>query len=329
MTKVLVIRFSSIGDAVLTTPVIRCIKNQLDQAEVHVLTKTSFSSLFSSNPNVDKVFGLKDDEKELVSELKKENYDYIIDLHKNIRTLYFKQKLRRKAFSFSKLNVQKWLAVNIKNWPLPDIHIVDRYFDAVQSIGVKNDQKGLDFFIPKKDRIDLSSYFDSSTVLAVVIGAKFATKSLPTDKLISILQRVHAPSIALLGGEEEKAKGDEIKEALKAKKTHNFCGELHLNQSASVVEQADVLLTHDTGLMHIASAFNIPIVSVWGNTIPEFGMYPYRPNDQTSFSIHEVKELACRPCSKIGYQKCPKKHFKCMENQDVDGIIDQIDRFLS
>lgn len=327
MTKILVIRFSSIGDIVLTTPVIRCLKSQNDSVELHVLTKSQYSLLFESNPNVDTIHKWGEENKEVIKKLKSEQFDYVIDLHNNIRTKKLKSILKSKAYSFPKLNVQKWLYVNFKWNKLPDVHIVDRYFETVKSLGIKNDQQGLDYFIPEIDEVDLSGQFDTTDIVSVAIGAQFATKKLPVQKLVEILSSIKK-QVILLGGKEDFGTAEEI---IKLSKTniYNACGALNLNQSASVVKQSKVLLTHDTGLMHIAAAFETPIVSVWGNTVPEFGMYPYIPQNNGLYSIHEVEDLPCRPCSKIGFQKCPKKHFNCMNNQDVTEIVKSIEEYMS
>jgi len=326
MTKILVIRFSSIGDIVLTTPVIRCLKSQMENIKLHVLTKSQYSVLFESNPNVDQTHKWGKDNKEVINTLKSEEFDYVIDLHNNIRTKKIKTILKSKAYSFPKLNVQKWLYVNFKWNRMPDVHIVDRYFKAVKELGVKNDLQGLDYFIPNKDEVDLPVEFGSTEIVSVAIGAQFATKRLPVSKMVEILSSLKIP-IVLLGGKEDYAIAEEIIQ-LSDSKLHNACGKFNLNQSASVVRQSKVLLTHDTGLMHIAAAYNTPIVSVWGNTVPEFGMYPYKPQNPELYSIHEVEGLPCRPCSKIGFQKCPKNHFKCMNQQDVEEIVNSIEKNL-
>ena len=98
----------------------------------------------------------------------------------------------------------------------------------------------------------------------------------------------------------------------------NCCGLYNINQSASLIRQANVVISHDTGLMHIASAFKKKIISVWGNTIPHFGMSPYQPHPDSA--IFEVSGLKCRPCSKLGFRKCPKKHFRCMNDQNTGEI---------
>ncbi|PHR43935.1 MAG: glycosyl transferase [Fluviicola sp.] len=327
MTKILVIRFSSIGDIVLTTPVIRCLKSQIENVELHILTKQQYSLLFESNPNVDKIHKWGKENKEVIKALKTERFDYIIDLHNNIRTKKIKSILKSKSYSFPKLNVQKWLYVNFKWNNMPDIHIVDRYFEAVKPLSIENDQQGLDFFLPKKDEVDLSGQFGTTDIVSVAIGAQFATKKLPVSKMVEVLSTIET-QVVLLGGKEDH---DDAEEIIKSSNSNiiNACGALNLNQSASVVKQSKVLLTHDTGLMHIAAAFKTPIVSVWGNTVPEFGMYPYVPQNDDLYSIHEVEGLACRPCSKIGFQKCPKKHFNCMNQQNVEEIVKSIESHLS
>ncbi len=327
--KILIIRFSSIGDIVLTTPVIRCLSLQVN-AEIHYLTKKNFQSILSSNPYVNKVWTIEKEVTEVQTKLKKENFDYIIDLHKNLRTLRLKTYLQKKSIAFNKLNIEKWLMVNFKINRLPNIHIVDRYLETVKSLDVQNDGKGLDYFIPKKDEVQLLELLkkeqsdfiiNNQKVSAFVIGAAHATKRLPIEKISSICNKITKEKnhiIILLGGPNDIDRSIEILNNINGK-VINLCGKLNLNQSASIIEQVDEVITHDTGLMHIAAAFQKKIISVWGNTIPEFGMYPYVTKEQ--FKIIEVTNLSCRPCSKIGHQKCPKGHFKCMKLIDENDFL--------
>ena len=141
----------------LTTPVVRCIKEQIKNVEVHYITKKQFSSIPESNPYIDKIYSIEKNVKEVSSLLKKEKYDFIIDLHHNLRSVQVKSILGKKSRSFSKLNIEKWLMVNLRINKLPNLHIVDRYFETVKSLGVVNDGKGLDFFIPQKDEVNLNS----------------------------------------------------------------------------------------------------------------------------------------------------------------------------
>ena len=320
--KILVIRFSSIGDIVLTTPVLRCLKNQLDgDVEIHYLTKKQFATILENNPNVTKVYTIEKSTNEVIENLKIESYDYIVDLHKNLRSSRIKKGLKALSFSFEKLNYQKWLLTNFKINKLPKIHIVQRYLNTVKGLGIENDNKGLEYYIPEKDEVNIVELptTHQNGYIAFAIGAQHATKRLPQHKIIEICKKINQP-IVLLGGKEDVTNATEITTAC-GNIIFNACGKFNLNQSASLVQQAKSIITHDTGLMHIAAALNVKTISVWGNTVPDFGMYPYFPENSKQFKIVENKNLSCRPCSKIGHDKCPKKHFKCMEDIDEEEIV--------
>lgn len=330
--KVLILRFSSIGDIVLTTPVIRTVKTQLDHVQLHYATKAQYRELFVANPYIDKMHYLEESLSDLLRELKKEKFDYVIDLHHNLRTFQIKRALGVPSQSFDKLNIEKWLKVNLKIDKLPNIHIVDRYMKTVEPLGVKMDALGLDYFIPEKDIVPLDwlpdGFRDEFVVYA--IGAQHNTKKLPPKRMIELCERINKP-IVLLGGVEDVVTGKTVADFFSRegesastgegllkmnKKTmvYNGCGKFNINQSASLVKQARYVFSHDTGIMHIAAAFKKEIYSIWGNTIPSFGMYPYR----TRFTVLENNHVGCRPCSKIGHSKCPKGHFKCMNEMIFD-----------
>ncbi len=323
--KILVIRFSSIGDIVLTTPVLRCLKNQLEgEIEIHYLTKKQYKGIVENNPNVSKVYSIDKSTDEVIHELKNELYDYVVDLHKNLRSKRAVRRLKCLTFSFHKLNYQKWLMTTFKIDKLPRIHIVERYLAAVKALGIENDNLGLEFYIPEKDKVAISSLpiTHQNGYVAFAIGAQHATKRLPNQKIIEICKQLNLPVI-LLGGKEDESTGNLIQQEV-GEKVYNACGKYNLNQSSSLVEQSKVLITHDTGLMHIGAALGKKIISVWGNTIPEFGMYPYYPQNPEKYIIVENKNLKCRPCSKIGYDKCPKGHFKCMEELSTMEIVKDV-----
>ena len=343
--KILIIRFSSIGDIVLTTPVIRCIKQQIPDADIHYLTKPAYHSVLASNPYLTAIHLLQNNWQQTVNDLKKERFDYIIDLHNNLRSLRIKKALKGvKSHSFPKLNAQKWLLTAFKINVLPKVHIVNRYLDAARPLGVVNDGNGLDYYIANVDEVsyDRLPLSHCAGYIAVVIGATYNTKKLPLHKLKELCGLISYPMI-LLGGKEDEKKGDDIA-AVNDIRIFNACGKFSLNESADLVRKARLVVTHDTGLMHIAAAFQKPIISVWGNTVPAFGMTPYYGQqnkwNEASFAspgshtkpqsvIAEVKKLYCRPCSKIGYNKCPLGHFKCMEKQDILSINRSVISLLS
>ncbi len=327
--KILIIRFSSIGDIVLTSPIIRCLKRQLPPgSQIHFLTKPAYLSLLNQNPYLDKLLLLKPKLSDTLSEIKEEKYDRIIDLHNNLRTLVIKLRSGVPAFSFDKLNFKKYLLTNFKINRLPKMHIVDRYFETVASLGIVNDDDGLDYFNPASAAEILKDFEvpEDDEFITMAIGGQHATKRMPATKLLEIIAASHY-KIAVIGGKEdiETAK---LLETWHPEKIINLAGKLSLHQSAGLIALGKILVTHDTGMMHIAAALKKPIIAIWGNTIPEFGMYAYYGKQLVFNKNFEVQGLDCRPCSKLGFNKCPKRHFKCMNMQDTEQIAETINLFM-
>lgn len=318
--KLLVLRFSSIGDIVLTSPVLRCVKEQLKDAEVHFATKAAFADLVRFNPHVSQVHELGDDLAGLIARLRAERFDAIIDLHHNLRTARIKRALGLPATSFPKLNIEKWLLVNLRIDRMPRIHIVERYMSTLAHLGVTNDGRGLELFIPPDREVPLAALPapHQSGYTALAIGAAHATKRLPPHRLIELARLIEGP-IVLIGGREDQAVARAICDAVGGR-VFDATGRFDLLGSASLIRQACSVIVHDSGAMHIACAFQRPVVSVWGSTVPLFGMGPYQPQQPAQARISEVAGLSCRPCSKIGFDRCPKGHFRCMEQQDLRRI---------
>lgn len=326
MVKFLIIRFSSIGDIVLTTPVIRGLKQQVAKAEVHYLTKPQFAGILEHNPHIDKLLTLKENIKDTIEEIKAEEYNYIIDLHHNLRTSIIKRKTGIMSFSFDKLNFKKWLLVNLKIDRMPHVHIVERYLDTVKLFDVNDDGQGLDYYMPETEVIvpeQMHAAFANKYLVAVV-GANHFTKQIPPEKMINILNQTGIP-VCLVGGKDVLEQATIIEKNLKVPFL-NTVGKISLHQSASLIQQAAGVITPDTGMMHIAAAFKKPVFSLWGNTVPELGMFPYRADEKSK--QFEVKGLRCRPCSKIGYEKCPKGHFKCMNQIDYQEVVNSLTSLL-
>ncbi len=315
--KILILRFSSIGDIVLTTPVVRCLKQAFTGAEIHYCTKRKYEELIAHNPYIDKCHYLDDSLSALVSELRSEQYDFVIDLHSSLRTRLIKYRLGKRAFTVDKINLRKWLYVRFKANVMPPVHIVDRYMNTISWMGIPNDGKGLDHFIGDDDYVFISQLppAHQSGYVAYAMGGQHATKRLPVAKMIDLCQKIGQP-VVLLGDEHDRETGEIIRTALGDTLIYNACGLLTINQSASLVRQAQVVVSHDTGLMHIAAAYKKPIVSIWGSTTPELGMYPYK----TRHIVVENTTLGCRPCSKIGHDACPLGHFNCMNDVSFKAI---------
>jgi len=315
--KVLVIRFSSMGDIIYTTPVVRCLKEQLPNAEVHFLTKPAFRYIYDNNPFVDKLLLLQPKLGNTIKEIKAENYDYIVDLHTNLRTSIIKLRTGIKSFTYDKQRLRKWLSLKFNLKLVPPVHLVDRYLKCVAPLGIVNDGKPINYYIKKEYSLhELLPDTHQQGFIAFVIGATHNTKRMPNPKVIEICRQLNLP-IVLLGGNDVKDNGDEIALAVGAQ-VYNACGVTTLDESVFITSKAKRLIGFDTGLTHIAEAFNIPIASVWGSTVPELlGVQPYKVDDALVVGV----ELPCRPCSKFGQAKCPLGHFKCMYNIPNDTLI--------
>lgn len=300
----------------------RCLKNHFGTtAEIDFVTKSAYKEVVDSNPYLNNVYTFEKNLDEILPALKARNYDQVIDLHKNIRSDSLKRKLGVPSTTFPKLNKEKWVLVNFKRNLLPQRHVVDRYFDAVKKLGVTNDGKGLDYFIPAAEDSwpQIIPLTFQGEYIAIAIGAAHFTKRCPPEIIRGLCKGINT-GVILLGGPEDHSSGEEIAAGIEGR-VFNACGKLSIHGSAGIIKGASKVVSNDTGMMHIAAAFSKDIISLWGNTVPDFGMYPYLPVGAGSSVIIENKNLSCRPCSKIGYAACPKGHFKCMKELDTDLLL--------
>ncbi len=320
--KILVIRFSSMGDIIYTTPVVRCIKKQVPDAEVHFLTKPAFKYIYDNNPYVDKLLLLKPSLTDTINEIKAENYDYIVDLHNNLRTAIIKLRTGIKSSTYKKEPVKKWLSLKFKLKLVAPTHLVDRYLKATATLGVINDGHPIDYYVKAEHKLsELLPASHQNGYITFIIGATHFTKRMPNEKIISICRQLKLP-VVLLGGNDVKANGDIISTAV-GHMVYNACGVTSLDESVYLVSKAESIIGFDTGLTHIAEAFNKPIVSIWGGTVPELlGVQPYMVKDVLVAGI----DLDCRPCSKFGLEACPLGHFKCMNDMPEENIIEFANR---
>lgn len=319
MKKVLVIRFSSIGDIILCTPVVRSIKKNNPESEVYFLTKQVYSSVLDRNPFIHKVLKWEDSiDREI---LRQQKFDAVVDLHRNLRT--FRVKLmhwRTPYYGFSKQNLSKWLLVKTKNQKFAVDAIVNRYHRLVEDMNIAWDGDELDYYHLNETK-DISSMPDGCIIL--VLGGTYYTKRIPEDWILQFLKEIDPQEcLILLGGPSEKEMGDRI-QAMHPQ-VINKAGSFSLAESAAAIKKSRAVITGDTGLAHMAAAIGKPIIWLWGNTVPAFGMMsPTKGN--TPIISKEVEGLNCRPCSKLGFDQCPKGHFKCMAHV-VDEVISDLEK---
>jgi ADP-heptose:LPS heptosyltransferase len=321
--KILIVRFSSIGDIVLTTPVIRALKTQYNggDVELHYLTKSAFEAVLSANPYLDQLYTIQRDVAEISGKLRRQQYDHVIDLHNNLRSLQLKMALRRPTRTLDKLDLRRLLYIRCKINLLPNKHVVDRYLEVVRPLGVVNDKRGLDYFLRPQDYVDPDSLpaVHREGYIAIVIGGKHSGKLYPVQQLIQLCRLLQAPVI-LLGSAEDRQRGDTIA-AQAGQQVFNACGLFSLNQAAALVRDAQCVISNDTGLMHIATAFKKQIISLWGATVPQFGMYPYLPGTGSQILEAQSRE---RPYSKHGGKALFKSPYDCWSGLEPEKIYQAV-----
>ena len=290
--KVLIIRFSSIGDIVLTSPVIRCLKKQKN-TEIHYLTKSIFKEILEENIYIDKLYVIEKSISEVFKQLKSENYDYVIDLHNNIRSNILTLKLFRPTRRYSKSLFNRFRLLKLGAKKIQIKHVAERYLDTLRFFDIKNDNKGLDFFVHN----EINVLINEPNYLTWCIGASNSNKKLPVKTIIDTCNNIDLP-IVLLGGKEDYNSGQQIMKISKSNKIYNFCGKASVSESAEIIKKSKALFSNDTGMMHIGAAFNKPIISFWGCTKPSLGFTPYKITN----SILIIANPSIKPCSKHGKQ---------------------------
>jgi len=309
--KILVIRFSAIGDVLLTFPILQGLKNKYPEAEIHVLTKKEQAQLFDLLPFHVHQWVFSGNLIATARSIRRHKFDRVIDLHNNLRTLLL-QVLSAKSHwqRVRKYNVLKWRITTFKKKNLIVPHIVTRYAKAAE---VEEYLTPLALQLPKENVPDLPENY-----IAWVVGAKSKTKQFPLEKIRETIAACDLP-VVILGGKEEMPFGETLE--LEFAHVINKAGKTTIQEAAGILAWAKAVVTNDTGLMHLASFFNKPMLAIWGNTMPAFGMYAY----QTEKVIHaQVSDLSCRPCSKIGYKECPKGHFRCMLQHNTTELAQHI-----
>jgi ADP-heptose:LPS heptosyltransferase len=321
--RILLIRLSSIGDIVLCSAAIRCLRKRFPEATIDFLTKASMSDILKADPNINHIVHWEGSPADMAKQIVSSEYSHVIDLQDNLRTRILEQWLPAniQVLRYNKHRIRRTLSVWFKK-SFYHGHVAEQYLLAMASLGVKNDGLGLQYHIAPEDKITINDVpFTHKAGFAVLcIGATHYTKRMPEQKWVELIQKIRMP-LVLIGGEAERALGDRLAD-LDSFKVINKCGVYSLGQSASAIQLSKFVITHDTGMMHIAAAFDKKTLSIWGGTIPELGFAPYMRSPEKNIII-EQKDLSCRPCSKYGRSSCPKKHFNCMEKMDIDQIISQ------
>ncbi|MGA2295927.1 MAG: glycosyltransferase family 9 protein [FCB group bacterium] len=329
------------GDVILTTAFLRILRHSYPQSDIDFLVSSKFKEILENNPNINNLIEY-DKSKSILEILKykqfiknKNNfkkYDIVIDLQNNLRSFIFSLGLGIKKYRLNKQRLNKLSLVFLKK-PLKSLisNIPEIYINSVPKLGLKDDSKGLEFWFPE-DKIN-KSYPGETTnspnadnlKIAIAPGAHHYTKRWFSSRFSELINQIiekYNAEIYLIGGVDDKPITDQIKSELNFE-INDFSNSSSILKTAGIISQCNLLITNDTGVMHIAAARNVPVIAIFGSSVKDFGFTPYRvPN-----TIVE-KEVPCRPCSHIGRSKCPKKHFNCMMKIQVEDVLSAVTDML-
>ncbi len=337
--KILIIRMSSIGDVVLATPVIRLLKQNFPNCEIDFVIKWQFANILTAHPFINRIlifdkndatYSLKNIRKQIIDK----KYDLIVDLHKNIRSFYLTIGTgAATVVRYKKDALRRFLFVKFKIKPKRKfLPVYQRCLASLSFLGIQDDFAGPDFFIDQAIQSDIAKkyakYLDeyASLIIGVAPGASFKTKRWLPEGFAEVIDRLvneKNAGIILFGNKEDR----NITRSLRIKHRTgvlNVAGELSIVETAALMKHCQIVLTNDTGLMHIATALGKKVVAIFGSTTEELGFFPYN----TEFSVIQNNSLKCRPCSHIGRKKCPKKHFKCMKEISPKRVYDTVVNIL-
>ncbi len=342
--KTLVIRFSSIGDVVLTTPLLRALRARFPQSQIDYVTRTEYAELVRSNANLNVTYafdagtgfpGLR----ELKRKLRRERYDLVIDLHNSLRSRYLRSMRGVGSIVVvdKRIPERTMLVKFKKNTYREIVPVASRYLETVQEWGVQNDRKGPEVHIPdevlfavsgKMGRLKLNRF---EHVIGLCPFARHATKEWPAERFVWVGAKAASDlnaAIMIFGGNADRERSLPLARALASgageERIINMTGELSLLESAAAMQFCDAILTNDSGLMHLAAAMEKKVVALFGSTVEEFGFFPAG----SQAKVLERKGLYCRPCSHIGLKRCPEKHFRCMNEIGVEEVFTAVAGFV-
>lgn len=331
MQSILVIRFSSAGDIILTSLFVRALRKKFPDARIDYLTKSEYVPLMENSPYIDRLLSIESgwglrDLVHFKSELIRENgddYDIVFDLHSSLRSRYMRAALGRETEVFRKPTAKKLLLVKRKiNRLRPILPIPERYLAVGKRHGLENDGEGLDLFLG--NTYSPITPVDGRRTIGIAPGARHATKQWMPESyaaLGTMLAGEYNARIVLFGSEMERGLCGDIARGIGGDAI-NLAGHTTILETAAAMDICDVMIANDSALAHVAAARKRPLVMIFGSTVLEFGFGPYG----TRSSVAQVEGLYCRPCTTIGRESCPEAHFRCMREITVVEVMKLVEK---
>ncbi|MDD5132323.1 MAG: glycosyltransferase family 9 protein [bacterium] len=330
--NILVVRFSSLGDVVLTTPVFAALRQALPQAKITILTKNQYQDIFANNPNIDEILTLERQENlaNLISRVRRNKYDLILDLHSNLRSHILGFAAGTKVIHYDKQSFNRYALLHFKqgNQALQK-SVVQRYLDTLGFLGSLPGHPDTKVYLTEKEsrlaQASLEQYGlgPNDLVIGLNPGAKWETKKWPLPNWLEFINLCQSKKLKLLlfgDSTDQLFISKLLKEAGDIRDTViNLAGKTDLRQLCALIKQCRVVVTGDSGALHIAQALDIPVLILLGPTVPEFGFIRPRPKDIVLF-----KELPCRPCSLHGTNDCKRGDWLCLSGLSAQEVFESL-----
>jgi heptosyltransferase-2 len=343
MKKILIIRFSSLGDIVLTSPLIRTLRKKFPAAQIDFLTRTEYSELLKYNPHISDVIEFNVEAgfsglRKLKRQLGFTQYDIILDIQRNLRSLYLCLGLkgrihgRPQIFKVNKHPFIRLLLIYCKinlypKPPNPILKVWEKYLLTAKSLGIFYDGLGFDIFLPEIPEQIIAKIVppiqDREKYVVIAPGAKHYTKRWPPEyyaEFIKLYLSRYNHRLVLVGGRGDLETEKQILDLLDEGMVLSCIAKLSISQTAVLIKGAALFVGNDSGLTHVAAAFGIPSITIFGSTVEAFGFFPDNPRGV----VVEVENLSCRPCTPIGRKSCPKKHLKCLKKIEAKTVLNLI-----
>jgi heptosyltransferase II len=332
--NILVVRFSSIGDVLLTTPLLRSLRERHPEARMTVLTKRAFAPLLSDNPRIDRVVALEPSGSlaPIAASLRAEPFTHFLDLHDSLRSRLLRTLVPGAWRTYPKHRLRRALLIHAKRNRYRDQRPVpERYFDAARELDVRPDHKSPEFFLGTPARDEAAAWLVAQgltpdrPLIAVAPGAAHRTKRWPIEHWSRLLHSVVCAGmdVVIVGGPDDAELAEQLARDNR-ERIWRAAGRFGLQGTGAVLEHARVLISGDTGVMHMATGVGTPVVALFGPTVRAFGFFPYSPSAQVLQT-----ELACRPCSAKGGPVCPEGHHRCMTEITPAAVFDAVRRSIA
>ncbi len=332
---ILIIRLSSLGDVLLSTPIVRQLRKALPSARIDFVLDTHFAEVYAANPYINHLWQYNRQwrwQQRLRWKQQLPTYDVVIDLQKNLHSLLIRWRTGAVVRKVHKDRLRKLLAVYTPINPYDGIvPIPERYRQTIADWIEQPDLEGLELWLPEER--SLQQYppahhtGSSHSLIACAPGARHFTKRWLPESFIRLIATLYADfriSAVLVGGAEDRPLCEHIARNLPAAAVAGIECHRSIYATARVLDQVSLVVSNDSAVVHIAAARRKPVVALYGSTIPAFGFVPYR----VPFQLCEVEQLACRPCTHYGRSRCPRRHFRCMRDLSVASVRQAIERLL-